>query len=298
VKVAVRSARLDQAPAYPCARHPAFSAETSCDHCGRFWCRTCTERPPVRGVVLHVCPECEGRSHLSPVERPERVGDFARMLPTVWKYPFRAQGWMALLAGAIFYGLIAFAIRHGGMMAPGAVLVLGPFLFTYLWMFYLSIASTSADGSDEMPDWPDPVQYTDQRIAPLFRLLAALILCFAPAAAGWFVFQVNALEFVGLVALGTLYLPIQILALALGGTLRSLNPFVLVPAAVRAGPAYLVACGALMAVLGARALSGSLLDHVPVIGGFVGGLIGSYFLALAMRIIGLLYRTHQRRMQL
>jgi hypothetical protein len=73
---------------------------------------------------------------------------------------------------------------------------------------------------------------------------------------------------------------------------------VLVPAAVRAGPAYLVACGALMLVLGVRWAAQRVLGNFPIVEGLTGGLLGTYFLTVQMRIIGLLYRTHEKRMRL
>jgi hypothetical protein len=280
-----------------CARHPAVEAKQRCETCTRPWCDPCVERPPQRGVVLRVCPVCDGRGRLQPFEKPERVGDFARLLPGVWKYPLRGHGWIALVAGALVFGLVSLAMKLGGRLMPGAALIVAASLGSYIWMFYLSIASTSADGADELPDWPD-LAAAHERVMPLLRLGAAFVLCLAPAAVGWFAFRVPAMAFLALVAIGLTYLPICILALALGGRLFDLSPHKLLPAAVRAGPAYLVACGALLLVFGVRWVAQAVLGGFPWLDALAGGLLGSYFLVVQMRIIGLLYRTHEKRMRL
>ncbi len=284
-------------PRIRCARHPEVFAEMRCETCTRPWCDPCVARPPQRGVVLRICPVCDGRGRLRAFEKPERVGDFARLLPGVWKYPVRGHGWLALLAGAIVFGLLALALKWGGRMVPGAALIVGASFGSYLWMFYLSIVSSTADGADELPDWPD-LGTAHERVLPLLRLAAALALCLTPAAVGWFAFHVPAMGFLALLVAGLTYLPICILALALGGRMVDLSPHKLLPAVARAGPAYLVACGALLLVFGVRWVVQAVLGGFPLLEALAGGLLGSYFLTVQMRIIGLLYRTHEKRMRL
>lgn len=279
-----------------CARHPVSAAAVRCATCTKSWCTGCTTRS-LRGVTLSVCPICDGRGRLEAVRPPERAGDFVRALGTVWRYPLQGSGWVVLLSGALLYTVLLWIIGFGGWVVPFAALSVGGFALGYLWVFLLSIVTSTADGADELPDWPDASRFYEIA-APLGRFALAVALCTLPALAAWLLLDASALVFMVLLVLGLFYLPICIIALAIGGTARDLNPVVLLPAAVRCGPAYLAACGALLLVLLARSFAERALGDVPLLGGAFGGLLGTYFLAVQMRILGLLYRTHERRIGL
>lgn len=280
-----------------CSRHDVAAA-FRCERCEQGFCEPCLKTVVVRGVTLHACPDCQGLGRLVRWAPPATTRDFLAALKDVPRYPLRADGWIVLLTGWIFFGSFSFAAEMGSGITAGAVLICGVFLASYYAVFLLSIVRETADGKDVLPDWPDAHAVYLAFAGPILGLVAAVALCVVPA-----VLLAVALELEGPIVLaaavlGLMLLPVHLIVLSMGGGLRSLNPLITWPAALRGGTPYLVACGVFLAALVARELVVLALGFVPILGAALGGLVSSYGLAVAMRIVGLVQRLFGERMGL
>lgn len=171
-----------------CAQHPEVAATYQCQGCQSLLCEQCVDS----GHALLFCRLC-GEQALplnrnQPVTAQERQRRDTVVKPYTFQealaYPFRGLG-LYLYIGAVFVSLmfqVLRAITLGGLASIGLSLGLGWLIIA----LQFKIVATSAEGKDELPDWPD---YSDF-VSRLFDLLAYLfiaVLQFGPVAAfAWF----------------------------------------------------------------------------------------------------------------
>lgn len=275
-------------PQNACAVHAEAPAAVVCGTCEQRWCTACSTVRHARGD-FSVCPRCQGKGRLERFVALADAGDFAVSLGSVWKYPLAGRGWGVLLGGALVSSVVGWALALGGLIMPIPALAVALFLFSYFWRYMLLVVSATADGEDELPDWPDVRGPMEDTVLPLFRLVVASLLCLWPAVVVAVLGPPPFMVMVGVVLLGLALMPMHILVLALGGRVGDLSPLIVWPAIARAGWPYVVAIVALLLTVSARSWSGYLTSNLWF-SGFLGGLVSTYFLGVQMRIIGLLYR--------
>lgn len=310
-------------PARLCAAHPEVPARARCATCEQLYCGACTERDLGRGLHGHFCPRCEGRGRLEVLPPPGRTVDFAASLRGVWTYPFAGRGGYALFAAALLWSVVLGFIALGGVIAIGGAIIVIFFATNYLVTFLFAVTASTADGRDVLPDWPDAGEVSLSFGRNVIALLVLLSLTYFPKLAldeydgvvqAMAIHSAQAelslsfrdhldgtagpLATLGALAVGQLYVPMGLLILALGGRIRDLAPWVVVPAILRTGPAYLIAGGAWVALLVLQVASFMLGLALPVLGPLLSNFASLWLLTVAMRIIGLLYRTHGHRMGL
>jgi hypothetical protein len=310
-------------PDRACTRHAETEARARCETCGALYCGACTGRDLGRGLRGHFCPACDGRGRLTLLPPPGRVVDFAQSLRGVATYPLSGRGGYASFGAALLWSVVLGFIATGGVIAIGGALIVVFFATTYLTTFLFSVTAATTDGRDELPDWPDAGEVYLSFGRNLIALLVLLSLTFFPKVAlDEFTGPVPAVAIyasqaelnltfrdhldgsagawatLGALALGQLYVPMGLLVLSLGGRIRDLAPWIIVPAILRTGPAYLVASATWLGLLVLQVASFVVGRHLPVFGSLVGHFVSLWLLTVAMRIIGLLYRTHGHRMGL
>jgi len=288
----------------PCAAHADRTAEFRCDGCGRALCPDCVET----GHRLFFCRHCRERALPLAADLPAATNQYARRrrldrpyaFVDALAYPFRGLGrwlvpvWIATLFVADLLGPLGAIPRA--------------FVFLLLPGLLFSIVRTTAEGDDELPDWPD---YTGgfERFAEILQMAVIGLATLAPAWAyarltgtsllDLLLGKAEPLAILGLlVALG-LGLALGVFAFGATGTHSSgwltfrldLHLEALFSAA---GPAALRTTGIVLALTALRMLAGDLLSPIPLLGALASYALGAYSLVLSAHFVGLLFRSHRQ----
>lgn len=161
-----------------CAQHPETPALYACDACGRSLCDQCI----TAGHALLFCKVCGERAiPLAPAEGPvpgarsaiqhrrRAAIDPNYRLASAFGYPFRGMGKYLFVAALVCQGAVEIMLRFGIDFFRFA-LAFG--FWSLLVGLQLKIASSTAEGQDELPDWPDYFSIGER----LFDILVFLIL--------------------------------------------------------------------------------------------------------------------------
>jgi len=272
-----------------CHAHPRVRARFHCVRCNLDFCDFCVETRMSGGVAAKLCRKCGSPCQplaLPPRARAEAVHpSFARLLPGAFVYPFRGSGVILLVAGAVFF------------LVLGMLPIIGLLITGYLFSYAKRIVAASATGEDDPPDWPDFTNWYDDILAPYGHLIALVVLTFGPSVllgiflpktAAWS----EALVMAAIVA-GAFLAPMAMLALAMFDTVAALNPAALILSIARIPGHYIVGAVAFGLVIGAYMVTDATIEAVfpvPFLGSLVAGFVNLYLVAVAMRILGLLYR--------
>lgn len=219
---------------------------------------------------------------------------FFRRLPGTFLYPFKGNGVILLICGTVLFVLLDFA---GSVFFFLAIAGLG-----YLFLYLQQIVQYSAQGEQDVPNWPGLDDWVDDLLVPAFLLIGAFVVSFGPAVAMWIFLDIDPsikwILGVSLVLFGCFYLPMAVLAVSMYDSLFALNPLLIMPSILRIPLEYLVACFVLGAVLAVRLVSLFLLAliPIPIFPTVVGGFFSLYFLTVEMRILGVMY--HSKREEL
>ena len=244
----------------------------------------------------------------SPEEAPK---SFLATLPEAFVYPFRGLGWAVMIAGAVAFWALGWIGARVGSFAgslislPGVgsaiAAVVGLLTTIYLCAYMLEVIGSSAKGDEAPPDWPEITYPWANVVQPTLLVIANAVFAFAPVilyrlACHYGCQYVGAVSW-ALVALGCVYLPMGLLAVALYRSAAGLNPFVILRGIVKVGPAYLVAVVAFFAnVAAAVVLQVWLAGTIPHVGSILAGAVVLYLLLAVMRIVGMLYGAYEKRL--
>jgi hypothetical protein len=277
---------LGTAPRH-CKYHPQTRARFHCSRCKLSFCDLCVERRVASGGSASVrCRKC-GMACDPVADAPVVTGPppaFASMLPGAFLYPWKGNGFILLVGGAVFFLLLSF-LPLVGLLITG-----------YLFSYAKRIVAASANGEAAPPDWPDFTNWVDDILVPYFHLIALVALTFGPA---WViaVFLPATTPYywalvIATTVAGAFLAPMGMLALAMFDTVTALNPMTLIWSIQRIPWHYLVAAIAFESVIGAYVFCEAFVGKVvpiPFLGSLVAGCLNLYLLAVAMRILGLLY---------
>ncbi len=230
---------------------------------------------------------------------PKKPKSFYAHLLSVPAFPFKQNGWATILAGAVVFGLVDLITRlpFGGIFAVGLVFLGSGFLAAYM----IKIIGASAGGDEAPPDWPDITNAWDDIAKPCFLVVGTVVFCCIPLIVlavrqGYEEAVQSDLRWVCLVS-GLIYLPMGFIAVALYESLGALNPWLIFRAIVKTLPAYLVATvGFFLAIFLSGLIQAMVADHVPIAGMLLAAGVGLYFMMVEMHLLGLLYRTHAKRL--
>jgi len=237
--------------------------------------------PPIRSYRAGTPPVREDDADTRP---------FLHRLPDAFAYPISGSGFVLILVGTVCFAFLDFfaSLSVFGIIATA-------FVACYLCAFMMKIVNSSADGKKEIPDWPDASDFWDDIIIPLFQVIWTGIFCFAPAII-YLIFVHFDIFFWLLIALGILYFPMALIAVALTNSVLSINPVLVVPSIIKVPVDYLAACAILALIALLAHFSQLLVTVIPLAGFVLKNMIGLYLLAVEAHVLGLIYHANQEKL--
>jgi hypothetical protein len=301
-----------------CATHPGAAAPFRCDGCGEFLCADCVSE----GHRLLFCRLCGERAlPVAPAEAataPGRRAATRRATAATYRfadaltYPLRGTGGYAFWSVLALLGLLALAqlVPVLGIFAGAAGTIFGIAVLFLLPRFLFAIAATTAQGEDELPDWPDFDVW--DLVAGAAHFVVIAVLCLLPA---WALLEVAGCGLgdllVGRASGGrclAALVPGFVLAVALwvpafGAGAVYHSPWLffrldLHVKAVAAAPAEWAQAVALLAGLFVAGLVlPALLAWLPLVGSLAGTAVQLYTLFLGAHLAGVWFRRHPAAME-
>lgn len=288
-----------------CAQHPERRAEYRCKGCRAFLCAECIEEGH-RLLFCRICRElavpldAEGPATAPALERARRLGR-PYGLADAFLYPFRGLGvymlpaltlWLG--AGIFLGGFIDLALRLS------LLLILPGILF--------EIVRASAEGDDELPDWPDASD-PFARFAEIGRWALVAAVALAPA---WLALRATGCDLEPylwshprgvclLFAFGGFAVGFLLGVFALGATAVHDSTLLVLRVDLHLealfGPAGGDGIGTALlvaALLAAARLLDAALRFLPVVGAALAALVTVYALFLGAHLVGRLFLRHAR----
>ena len=204
-----------------------------------------------------------------------------------------------LTVGTVFYLIVesaTYVSRYAWVIGLISILFLTVFGFGYLFAFMKSIITSTAQGSQVLPDWPDVSEWMEDIVLPFGQMLGTTVFSFLPVVGLWVAEMLGVDVPVWLVMAafiaGGLYYPMGLLSVAMHDTVAGLNPLLVVVSILRVPREYIVCCLVLGSVFAVRALTVTFLPMIlpiPIVPYVLAGFIGLYLITVLTRILGLLY---------
>ena len=167
---------------------------------------------------------------------------FFALVAGAFSFPLQGNGKILLISGTIFFGIINFFLRYNILPFIGAIA--GLFVGGYSCAYLMKIINHSAAGEEELPDFPDFIDWWDSVLVPFFLILSTILFCFIPAIAYYFLIRpahfLTAPALLLLIGSGLFYLPMGLMAVSMNGTLKSLSPLLSLPSIIRVIDSYIV----------------------------------------------------------
>ncbi len=288
-----------------CYAHPDTPPARTCARCGRFLCEACLKplqgQPGVKPVFL--CAACGGTT--AALHRRAKWTPFYRDLGQVFASPFKGGAWIYFLFMA-FLEVLKVPCQFAPLVGMAAVFVLACVQAT----FYIHLIREVANGSYDLPEWPDATNYWDMVVTFLKTILVVLIslipvillFCVGGASIGVMAGMAGAAgsKEAIVAALGPLfvlvllvglfylvYLPICMAIVAVFDTvLPALNPILIFRIIFRIGGPYFIAVVLWLSLLVIGGVAGAFLGKVPVAGALALAPVTVYLNLVSTYILG------------
>ncbi len=288
--------------AQACTTHADRIAVFHCDGCGAslcpdcvdqshalFLCRLCGERAlPIGGVGPATVKEHVKRQRLS---RGYGLGQ-------AFFYPFRGLGLYLFLATLVSMAFIEFA-----KLGFGCLPILLALAFWALMVgLQFKIVDTTAQGDDELPDWPNYLSLGEM-FPDVLAYIGIAVLQFAPLVAYFyatgperlFSAEPSAIYWIGFATFGWMGGAVALVALAAAGRFgagAALRLDLHLRAFVASGRDALVIANLVFALGIAVWLVRAALTALPLLGAAASGAIGAYWIFTSAHLAGLLIRRN------
>jgi hypothetical protein len=225
---------------------------------------------------------------------------FYEQIPSAFVYPFRGNGiWMLGIGTVVFSGMEVLSNLTRTIL--GFMVSVG--ITGYLFAYMQRIISHSAQGDEEMPDFPDFSDWWSDIVRPFLIFMAAILMSSVPTLiAAYYIGKDE--SFMPLIypalALTALYFPMALLAVGITDSFVAVSPHVVVPSIVRVFVPYLLTFLLLAFLFGIRIAGGMGIEEIPsewlplrIVVTFVMGFVSLYLMAVEMRLLGLLFRSYR-----
>lgn len=285
-----------------CVQHPDVAAVFRCDGCGKTLCGDCIRK----GHALLFCGLCGERAMPLDEGKPATVRE-ARRHEAVTKpysfldalaYPFRGSGKLMFVAAVISMLFVQILLTFG--MGLWRYLLAAGFWSLMIGLQF-SIVRTTAEGENELPEWPD---YSDfgERFADILTYLAITLLQLGPAAAYVFLGMEGLVT--GEAGLGfwagfavCAWLGAVLATMAYGAAGRfgrgsSLRLDLHVRGFLTGGADAVNAANMTFALGIAFFVLRLAFNSIPIAGAILSGVVGAYWFFTSAHLAGVLFRRH------
>ena len=213
------------------------------------------------------------------------------------------------MIGTVVFTVLGF-LSGFRMLGRGGIFSLMVTVFStgYLFAYMQKIIAGSAQGEDEMPDFPDFSDWWSDIIQPFLLFGGTVLVSLLPVfIAAYLAAQSESemmkLAFFPALAFGAFYMPMALLAVAVTNNFLGLSPHVVVPSILRVFLPYLVTFVILALLVTARFAGGAAAGAVPyeqvplkLAVTWMMGFISLYLLTVEMRLLGLMFRAYRSRL--
>ena len=237
---------------------------------------------------------------------------FYRSLPGAFAYPFKKSGIIILVIGAIIFVVLDFLSSAASPSFSGRVrvtrfsLLISVISIGYLYAIMQKIIVHSAQGDDEMPDFPELTEWWSDILQPFLFLISVFLVSFGPGLVLLVFSGENvALKILAIPVLffGAFYFPMALLAVAVSDNFVALSPHIVVPSMFRVFLPYTLAF-IMIAILFVMRMAGGVavklipLEMIPLklVATLIMGFVSLYLLTVNMRVLGLLFRGYRDRL--
>jgi hypothetical protein len=272
------------------------AVEWFCESCNIGYCSSCVSAGPY-GLAELPCPDC-GVMCVQPRGARKVDHSFFGRLLDAFAYPVRGRGFIMMAAGAVFFFFFGLGLQVSFNVFFMILFVL---FWGYLAACLFNMIQSTANGEDDIPDWPSLGDIYNDMARPFFLVSSTLLAMALPAAIYAFWIAAGPIwpdpVFWGLIIAGLFMFPMALLAVVLFNTPMAVSPHVILPAIFRTFGHYLIAF-LMLAILSAVGIVvyAYLEQIIPVIGWLFGWPLFLYLLAVEMRILGLLYHANRRKL--
>lgn len=293
------------APSVVCFRHLEVPAEFRCESCARTLCAECVQE----SHALFLCRICGERAlplaaGAATVRERRREAAIARPYPLqrAFGYAFRGTGRSLFAATLLSMAFIEFVLRFGWGCLP---IVLAVGFWALLIGLQFKIVCSTAEGNDELPDWPEYHAWSE-RFREIATYLWVSFLQVAPPAIYFVVFGRAGLVttrpslpfWVGFAVVawfGAALALFAFAAAALAGGEASLRIDRHVRGFLAAGSEAVALTNLLFAVGVGAFIARAALAGVPIVGAAVAGVLGAYWVFTSAHLVGVLVRRKRER---
>ncbi len=174
-----------------CKFHPHAAAQFLCPKCRKTFCALCVSHRQGRYFCRACSVECSPLEPARSQAAPDK--SFFSQACGAFSYPLKGDGLILLICGVVFFVVLGFVRTLAGMAGPyGFVLVLMLTIFGmgYVFSYAKSIITSTANGEDSPPDWPDVTEWQEDILEPFCQMIALLALTGHPCLAATFPFPV------------------------------------------------------------------------------------------------------------
>jgi hypothetical protein len=240
-------------------------------------------------VVCRACNRACVPIDLWQADRNRLNKSFFTVAPSAFTYPVKGFGLMVVGLLTVFFTLLRFFILVPTQGIPVAIIGFG-----YLVTVMRQVINSTAAGEDAFREWPDFAHLWDDLVLPFFQFLGVFLLCLGP---GFLCMAWNPVLGLLLLLLGAICLPMAILMVAMADALSALNPLLLFASIAKVPKEYVLTCALFVVTLAGNAwFQRVMADSAwrgfnPVL-----HLFTAYALMIEARLLGLLYRTCEKRL--
>lgn len=289
-----------------CKKHIDRDALFYCMGCGGYFCQECVYANEGNVTLPYTCRSCGGkceRMAQKEIPPPQETGvnkpdetEATHVATSFWSefigsfiYPFRKKGKLMILVGSIFFAIFFTIARVASLFGLPLLLILTSYLLEYM----LSVIETSAYGSNDPPEFPSMNDWTEMVFGPLFLIILAAAVCYAPSVIYMFKTQSIDMVFWILTIAGQFIYPMMFLIIAMTGKFAAFNPFLIVSSILKAPLQYLVIVALFFAVSYISKMIRMFFIGFPILWFFVSEIISFYVILVQMRLLGVFYRCNE-----
>lgn len=222
-------------------------------------------------------------------------GDWAfAALKDAATYPWREEGWAVLIPGVVMAVVLTI-----GSLAPLIGVVAAVFFIGYLGKLYLEIISSTINGSNSLPAWPEVTSWSDDISSTARQIVGAALISYAPS----LLYQLmtgpetrNETIVFLLNGLAQFYYPMACVSLVMDSGFLAAMPHKVLPAIFRSMPGYFLCVAVHIALtnLGPTAKpTAFVISYLAQ--QFIVAFLSLYFALIQARTIGLVARKYREQ---